>query len=374
MRNSFLIVLVVLSILLLNSPLFAELILLKNGQELKGTVIEQDENYVTIQTPLRTVRLNRVEIYKMQQTGNVTYSLAEAKDYTIVLKNGQVYKGKLVAENKNSIKIYSGFGFVELKRNRILSMREGGESNKQSYHNVKAQILLKDGQVYYGTIAEENSTTIRIETDSGATQIIHRDQIHTIKPIKEQDTLDLDKGFSEDTFYKSQVDMLKKQMKIYQKEIALLEKDIDQMQAKYDKKEEKLKLRIKELEYKLEKMDTKFSAENFPQLTILQPNEEITVNREYVIKVKFRISKGFDGYFIGAEYTLFSEFADILPRFEVFFFNKNGLNIGVDQVDEKFNHVTKGREKKITRGISLSIPEEKPEYFYIKLLKSSPYR
>ncbi|MCP5462995.1 MAG: hypothetical protein H7A34_07495 [bacterium] len=168
--------------------------------------------------------------------------------------------------------------------------------------------------------------------------------------------------------YKAQIRYLTEQLKVYKSEISLLEEELNEIESKYTKKQTALEDRIKELEAELKTKEQQLVVNKFPGLIPIIASEEIDVNQGYIKKAKFRINKSFEGYFIGAEYEVYSEFVPIKPKFTVFFFNADGLNIGTDTVDWEFTHVLRGQTEVIVKGIPMAIPNSEPKYF---LLRSS---
>lgn len=323
--------------------------------------------YVLFTAAIVLYLLCQYSVFSQEKTDT---DLITGQEYTLVMKDGRVLEGKVVSKNAHTVKIQSDVGITTLDREKIMSFTPKEKVDVRSYYKSKVKIFLKDGQIYEGKVSYEDSNAIRLEGEYGSPTIIDRDQILS---VEEEEPLSYlaraDGASSGENFYQSQVKILNEQIKLYKNEIELMETDLNEVEEKYTKKEKELKNRIKELESELAKKDEKVSQEKFPQLIVINPGKEIVVNKEYISSVLFRVSEGLDGYFVGAEYTLYSEFVDVIPKFEVYFYNAQGLNIGIDRVDEKYMSIPKGKPEKIMRGVTLTIANERPKYFYLKMIK-----
>ncbi|MDX9702601.1 MAG: hypothetical protein RBU23_06115 [Candidatus Auribacterota bacterium] len=240
------------------------------------------------------------------------------------------------------------------------------------------KIVLKDGQVFDGTIIEEQNSFLRIQSGFEIMQI-ERDQILSIqrtssRPDKTgsneslpEESMDDATKMSSLQYYKETVKILNDQINVHKATITFMDGQLQELQKKALSTEAELKNKIKKLEQELENSKNSPVESLFTELAVIQPNKEITIDKGYIKKIKFRISEGIDGYFIGAEYTLLSEFVRIEPNFVTYFFDERGLNIGTDLNNMRFNIIPRGQEQVITKGISMTIPDLRPYYYYIKI-------
>jgi len=246
------------------------------------------------------------------------------------------------------------------------------------------KINLQSGDFYIGTIVEENDNFIYIQTTFGKMEI-DRTTIISIEYVQEEESPEEDYYglddlsdystndiLSEETepitdldFYKSQIKMLETRIDLYQKNIELLEQKLENMNKKLLRQTESYKKEIAILNRQLEKKET--SAENkFDNLIDIEPSKEIYINKNYIKKIKFIVTEGIDGYFIRAEYTIYSEIVSIEPNFDVYFFSENGLNIALDKNNLQFSRIPRGHQHVITKGIPLTFPELYPKFYFIK--------
>ncbi|MEW6534834.1 MAG: hypothetical protein AB1454_04325 [Candidatus Auribacterota bacterium] len=349
----------------------AETILLKNGEDLSGTVLSEDETSVTIQTAVSQQTILKSDIYSRSSDSDAS-AYSPDTQYTIIMKNGQVYEGTIEHQTKNSIKLQSGYGVIELDTERILSMEEK-KMQAPVFMNRRVNVLHKDGEIYRGQIVEETSTFIRIQLDYGEPVVIDRNLILSIQADDDsvqsvKETL-LEQDYNEDNYYKTQYLMLNEQIKVYREDIALLEDEAEKMRTKYEEKIAHLEKQIEFMEKQLREREEKLNKSQFPELIMIEPGKELEVNISYVKTVKMRVSEEFGGYFVGAEYTIYNEYVDVLPDFEVYFYNENGLNVGMDAVERKYTHVQRGEPETLVRGIQMTITDSPPQYFYIKIKK-----
>lgn len=238
------------------------------------------------------------------------------------------------------------------------------------------RVILKDGQSFTGRLVEEQEDFIRINTGYHDVRI-ERDRIMSIQHgVKQQglntedlfaDTTEQEEPMSNIEYYRSQVQLLNEQINVYKANISFLEEQIEELQKDALEEEAKLKNTIKQLQHQLEERDKSANNSAFKELNVIRPNQQETVNVGYIKKVKFRLSEDIDGYFIGAEYTILSEFVQVKPNFAVYFFDERGLNIATDTNNMKFNIIPRGQEEVITKGIPMSIPDARPYYYYIKV-------
>ena len=246
------------------------------------------------------------------------------------------------------------------------------------------KINLQSGDFYIGTIVEENDDFIYIQTAFGKMEI-DRTTIISIEYVQDEEPevedsygLDdlsdssTDDIFPENTepitdlnFYKSQVKMLETRMDLYQKNIDLLEQELEDTKKKVLRQTESYKEEIANLKKQLEKKEA--SAESqFDNLISIEPSKEVYINKSYIKKIKFIVSEGIDGFFIRAEYTIYSEIVSVEPNFEVYFFSENGLNIALDKNNLQFTRIPRGHQHVITKGIPLTFPELYPKFYFIK--------
>lgn len=235
--------------------------------------------------------------------------------------------------------------------------------------NVYAdKILLEDGQILDGTVQSQFGDFISIDTDSGVISV-HKDDILSIQKqsIKENLDSELDDKPQPNRSYRKRIKNLNSQVKIYKADILHLESEISLIKQKYLDKIKKLKSRIKELESELK--NRQIDKDRFKELIVIDKTKDILLNLEYIEKVRFRVTQDYDGYFVGAEYQIFSNFVTVKPHFEVYFFNKDGLNIGKSVIEWKFSGIAPQKRESIIKGITMDIGKSRPEYFYIKILK-----
>ncbi len=251
----------------------------------------------------------------------------------------------------------------------ILSMTSTGYAER---------VMLEGGQILEGKIVEEHNDFIRIKSGFETIQI-DREDILSIQHIDAQENgssidellpeEDMDNAtkMSSIQYYRETVKLLNEQINVHKATITLLDEQLKEMQQKAIENEAELKNKIKKLEQKIEELSSTTQDSRFEELHIIHPNKEITINQGYIKSVKFRISEDIDGYFIGVEYTLLSEFVRIEPNFVTYFFDKRGLNIATDSNNMKFNIIPRGHEEVITKGVPMLIPNTRPHYFFIKI-------
>lgn len=350
----------------------SETLILKNGQDISGTIVSEDETIVTIETVDGTQTIPRSNIYEISDDSTTTSAHAILQAYNVIMRNGQVYEGTIVMQNDSVIKLDTGFGIIELDRQRVLSLEEK-QSIRTPFINKRVTILRSNGEIITGTIIEENNTHIRLKGDAEEEFYIDQDDIMSIKANEQNEPSPVDKlleaEYHPDSYYRTQAQILEERVNIYQNDLQMIEEDMSKMRERYEEKIATLNEKIDFLEQKLQKKEKQLSTEKFPELTLIKPGEAIIVNNSYIKSVTFRITQEFEGYFVSAEYVLFNEFVDVLPDFEIYFYNENGLNIGMDKVHRQFTHVVRGKEETIVSGIPMTISESAPKYFYIKLIK-----
>ena len=240
------------------------------------------------------------------------------------------------------------------------------------------RIMLKGGQTLEGTIVEEQTDFIRIKSGFDTIQLDKEDvlSIQHLDSLKDDSSIDdllpeeeMDDAtkMSSIQYYRETIKLLNEQINVHKATIKFLDEQLQETQQKAIDNEAKLQNEIKKLEQKIKEISSVTQDSKFEELLIIQPNKEIPVNNGYVKSVKFRISEDIDGYFIGVEYTLLSEFVRIEPNFVTYFFDKRGLNIATDTNNMKFNVIPRGHEEVITKGVPMLIPDARPYYFFIKI-------
>ncbi len=230
------------------------------------------------------------------------------------------------------------------------------------------KIFLEDGQILDGIVQNQFGDFISVDTDSGVISV-HKDDILSVqkRSIKKNSVSELDNKPQSNKFNRKRIRNLDSLVKIYKADILHLESEISLIEQKYLDKIKKLQLRIKKLESELK--NRQIDKDRFKELILIDKTKDILLNLEYVEKVRFRVTQDYDGYFVGAEYQIFSDFVTVQPHFEVYFFNKDGLNIGKSVIEWKFSKIPPQERESIIKGTTMDIGNSMPEYFYIKILK-----
>ena len=248
----------------------------------------------------------------------------------INLQSGDFYIGRIVEENDRFIYIQTAFGKLEIERSSILSIE-----------------YVQDEET-----SEENSYEMNTSSDLSSDDIIE----DNTEPITDID------------FYKSQIKMLETRIDIYQKNIDLLETELENTKKRILRQTESYKEEIADLKRQIQEKEQS-TEKKFDNLIPIEPSKEVYINHSYIKKIKFIITEGIDGYFIRAEYTIYSEIISVEPIFDVYFFSENGLNVAVDQNNLQFSKIPRGHQHIITKGIPLTFPELYPKFYFIKLKK-----
>ncbi len=230
------------------------------------------------------------------------------------------------------------------------------------------RILLEDGQILEGTVDNQFGDFISVNTDLGVISV-NKDEILSVTKQSERKNI-VSKSTAKpqsNIFYRNQIKNLNSLIEIYKDDITHLESEISKIKQQYLEKIEERDNRIRELESELKK--TSSNKNRFKELIPIDDKKDLILNLEYIKKVRFHITKDTDGYFIGAEYQVFSDFVDVKPHFQVYFFNKDGLNIGTTVIEWKFSRIPPQKRESIIKGVTMDISGSRPEYFYIKILK-----
>jgi|GEM_PF-2348410 len=274
----------------------------------------------------------------------------------VLLKNGQKYEGDILYETDEVIKIQTALGIAVLNKDQVISVVDDDVIPSKKYRQFDP----------YNTNNYDAKNPYTSKTGTGYGEYSYTDSATEPSGLAGQLG-----SFQKDDFefYKNQIIYLNQQIKIYKEEISNFESEIEALKEKHNKREEMLKAKIKMLEEEKVKKEEILSSTKFPELKPIETTREIEINNAYIKSVKFIVSETMEGFFVGAEYKLYSEFVSVKPNFDVFFFNANGLNIGKDTVEYKYNRLDRGQQETIVRGVPMTIPGSAPVYYFIKLKK-----
>ncbi|MCD6459478.1 hypothetical protein J7L67_02275 [bacterium] len=246
----------------------------------------------------------------------------------INMQSGDFYIGKIVEETDNYIYLDTAFGKIEIERSSILSIEYVDDDSS----------------------AEDESSGSDSSYDTSTDDLLNESS----EPITDLD------------FFKSKIRMLEARVDLYQKNIELLQNDLDSIKKRALRDAESYKEKIAGLKRQLQEKNAS-EDKKFDNLIPIEPGKEIYINQKYIKKIKFIIREGIDGYFIRAEYTIYSEIISVEPNFDVYFFSANGLNIAVDSNNLQFNKIPRGYQHIITKGIPLTFPKLYPKFYFIKI-------
>jgi len=279
----------------------------------------------------------------------------------VLLKNGQKYEGYILEENEEIIRIQTKYGIAVLNKDQVVSIVDDDAlPSKKKMYRYDPYVMGLDKTIdLYKYKSDSEYDDIGSANNNVESSMDSKDSIIGNKDVSGSDI----------AHYKNQVIYLNQQIKIYKEEINNFETEIAELKEKFKKKEKDFNKKIETLEEEKEKKEKILSTTKFPELKPIEGEQEVEINMEYLKSVKFIVSETIDGFFVGAQYKLYSEFISVKPNFDVFFFNANGLNIGKDTVEYKYNRLERGQQELIEKGIPMTIPGSPPLYYYIKLKK-----
>lgn len=105
---------------------------LKDGNVIRGTIIDQDENSITLKTAFGDLTIEKENIKLIEP---------EAKTVMINLKDGAVLKGKILSQDEQFITIETSLGQLKIERKNILKIEDVKETwkNEKKYGEEKAE-------------------------------------------------------------------------------------------------------------------------------------------------------------------------------------------------------------------------------------------
>lgn len=118
---------------------------LKDGTSIQGRIVAQDDSTLLVETKYGTLEIRRMDILKHETMKQFTVEPQNEKTKTIRLEDGTVIKGTVVSESEDSLTVETAHGMIALPKASIVSPfqkeREGEADQSRQTSGAKRMML-----------------------------------------------------------------------------------------------------------------------------------------------------------------------------------------------------------------------------------------